>query len=217
MTNSITINVLEILISKIAHDLISPIGAVNNGVEFVQEMGLENAGDAVDLIAFSAGQASAKLQAYRMAYGSGGADNSIKPEDVYNIIEAIVSAEEKIRQDWEADPLIGMSEQTGERPNGFGKILVCAFLLAMDALPKGGVLGLNVHSQTEIEVTASGENASFRDRYDEALSLAILDSELEPKFIHPYAMGLFQQQYGFQISFNNSTDGQVGIRITMPS
>lgn len=52
--NQSHINILEILISKVCHDLISPIGAVNNGVEFVQEMGIEDAGDAMDLIAFSA-------------------------------------------------------------------------------------------------------------------------------------------------------------------
>ncbi len=98
---SIDFRVLEILTSKICHDLISPIGAVNNGVEFMQEMGLEDAGDGLDLIAFSAQQAGAKLHAYRMAYGAGGADNSIKPEDVYDAIQDVIGPDNKIRQAWD--------------------------------------------------------------------------------------------------------------------
>lgn len=152
-----------------------------------------------------------------MAYGAGGADNSIKPEDVHGVINEIIMAEEKIRQDWEPDPLIGLSETTGERPDGFGKIMICAFLLAMDALPKGGTLGLNALSQTDIEITARGENAAFRERFDEAISLAMSEDDLSPKFIHPYAMGLFCEQYGFQVSLDSAVDGAAVIKLKLPS
>ena len=102
MSNTIDTGILEILSSKICHDLISPIGAVNNGIEFLTEMGPDAGEEVTDLIAFSANQASAKLKAYRMAYGAGGADDSIKPEEVDQAIEDIISAEGKIKQDWDA-------------------------------------------------------------------------------------------------------------------
>ena len=153
---------------------------------------------------------------HTMAYGAGGADNSIKPEDVYNAIEKIVSAEDKIKQEWEPDPLIGLSEQTGERPEGFGKIMICAFLLAMDCMPKGGTLSLTAQSQTDIEITGTGENAAFREHFDESLALSIPDSDLEPKLIHPYAMGLFCKQYGFGAALT-AGDNAVTITLKLPS
>jgi histidine phosphotransferase ChpT len=85
----IDVAMLEVLASKICHDLISPIGAVNNGVELIEDMGPDAGPEATALIAFSAQQASAKLQAFRMAYGIGGADSNIKPEDVHKAIELL--------------------------------------------------------------------------------------------------------------------------------
>jgi len=212
---SINIRILEILTSKVCHDLISPIGAVNNGVEFMQEMGVENAGDGLDLIAFSAQQAAAKLTAYRMAYGSGGADNSIKPEDVYNIIQDIVGAEDKISQDWDKDAPIGLNEETFERPTGFGKILICGLLLAMDCLPKGGVLSVTHEGDKDFTIFAKGQNANFRGGTHEALKRSISSDVLEPKNVHPYVMGLLLEQYGFSATLNDVDDQSVSIAIQL--
>ncbi|MGB0720242.1 MAG: histidine phosphotransferase family protein, partial [Bdellovibrionales bacterium] len=196
----INVRVLELLLSKVAHDLISPIGAVNNGVEFVQEMGLEDSGDAFDLIAFSAQQAAAKLKAYRMAYGAGGADNSIKPDNVYDIVEAMVAPDGKIKQDWDKDAPFGLNPDTYERPLGFGKILICGFLLAMDSLPKGGTLSLHDDGPQTLIITAKGEDTGFRDNIEAALSLTLSQDNLEPKYIHPYVTALLCKHYGFKIS-----------------
>jgi len=72
MSVTIDTDILELMASKVCHDLISPIGAVNNGIEFLTEMGPDAGEEVTDLIAFSASQASAKLKAFRMAYGVGG-------------------------------------------------------------------------------------------------------------------------------------------------
>lgn len=212
---TIDLRVLEILTSKVCHDLISPIGAVNNGVEFMQEMGIEDSGDAVDLIAFSAQQASAKLTAYRMAYGTGGADNSIKPEDVYNIIQDIVGAEDKISQDWDKDAPIGLNQETFERPTGFAKMLICGLLLAMDCLPKGGVLGVEAKGDSDFTVIATGENSSFRDGTQDALTLKTTSDTLEPKHVHPYVMGLLAEQYGFSVALDDADDTSIRIVVQL--
>ena len=212
---TIDLRILEILTSKVCHDLISPIGAVNNGVEFMQEMGVEDAGDAVDLIAFSAQQASAKLTAYRMAYGAGGADNSIKPEDVYNIIQDIVGAEDKIAQDWDKDAPIGLNQETFERPTGFAKILICALLLAMDCLPKGGTLGVEAEGDNDFTVIATGENAAFREGTHNALTLAVSSEVLEPKNVHSYVMGLLADQYGFTVSLDDADETSARITVQL--
>lgn len=54
MSDTITISMLELLSSKICHDLINPIGAVNNGIEFMEDMGPDAGPEARELIAYSA-------------------------------------------------------------------------------------------------------------------------------------------------------------------
>lgn len=211
----IDFRVLEILTSKICHDLISPIGAVNNGVEFMQEMGVEEAGDGLDLIAFSAQQAGAKLHAYRMAYGAGGADNSIKPEDVYDAIQDVIGPDNKITQDWDKDAPIGLSEETFERPTGFAKILISALFLAIDSLPKGGVISVTHDGDSDFTVTAKGENAVFREGTHPALTLETSAESLEPKNVHPYIMGLVVGQYGFDIQLNEIDDQSISIAVKL--
>src|SRR5438445_7741277 len=80
MSVSVDLRVLELVCSRICHDLVSPVGAVNNGVELIREMaddeapssGLES--EALALIAHSAEQGSRRLRVLRLAYGAAGAD-----------------------------------------------------------------------------------------------------------------------------------------------
>jgi histidine phosphotransferase ChpT len=214
MSVQVDISILELLSSKICHDLISPIGAVNNGIEFMTEMGADAGDEATDLIAFSAQQASAKLQAFRMAYGAGGADGSLKPEDVHKSIQAIIGAEDKLTQSWDPYGELGYED----RPDAFCKILICAMLLAMECLPKGGELVVSAGDQTgQTLVKAGGENAGIRNMMEEALALDIHKDELEPKHVHAYMTGLLAQAYDFKVSVSVTDTDSVILLLELPS
>lgn len=212
MSTQIDFAIMELLCSKVCHDLISPIGAVNNGMEFVEEMGADAGKEVFDLISFSAGQASAKLRAYRMAYGAGGADTSIKPEDVHATIEAIVGAEEKIKQDWDPYAPLGPDE----RPEGLAKLLVCGLLLAIEALPKGGTLGVKAQGQ-DVLITATGQNAGLRDEMEDCLSLGFSQDDLEPKHVHPYLSGLIAKRYDYGLKVSEHSEGSISFLLTLPA
>ena len=215
MSETIDISILEILSSKICHDLISPIGAVNNGIEFMQEMGEDAGEEATDLIAFSANQASAKLKAYRMAYGAGGADDSIKPEDVYNAIQDMVGAENKIVQRWDAYGELGYGDN---RPAAFCKLLISALILAMDCLPKGGELIVEAGDNTGTTlIRTEGENSAIRDYADMALDLTLPRQDLEPKYVHAYVTGLLARNYGYSIAMVDQNNGGALITLTHPN
>lgn len=208
------IRILEQLSSKVCHDLISPIGAVNNGIEFLTEMGPDAGPEVTDLIAFSANQASAKLKAYRMAYGAGGSDSSIKPEDVYNTIAAIIDAEDKVTQDWDAYADLGFGE---ERPRAYCKMLICAFLLGMECLPKGGVFKIEAGEGRQTICTVSGEDAAPKPLMGEALSGDMLIDELEPKYVHPFVTHLLASTYGYIITCRQAGEGEVRITMDLPA
>lgn len=202
---------LELLASKICHDLISPIGAVNNGIEFLEDEGPSAGKEVIDLIAFSAGQASAKLQAYRMAYGLGGADTNLRPEDVHKAIHSMIGADNKIRQEWDPHAPLGHSEY----PPGFCKMLVSVLLLAVECLPKGGILSVT-GQDGKIMVRAEGENAGLRSEAENALTLTTQVENLEPRYVHPFITGIMAQKYGFKIERTDKTDTTVVLQISLP-
>ncbi|RUV56051.1 histidine phosphotransferase, partial [Mesorhizobium sp. M5C.F.Ca.IN.020.29.1.1] len=59
-----------LLCSRVCHDIISPVGAINNGLELLDEGGADE--DAMKLIRQSARNASARLQFARIAFGAAG-------------------------------------------------------------------------------------------------------------------------------------------------
>lgn len=208
----ISVETLELLASKICHDLISPIGAVNNGLEIFEEMGPEAGADVTDLISFSASQASAKLKAYRMAYGAGGADSNIRVDDVYDAIEDIIAQEGKVKQSWDPKDAIGRELP----PKAFCKVLICTLLLAKDSLPRGGEL-LVEHKDDRVFVIASGEGSKLKPGFESALAANLTDGAIEASVTHAYITGLISQNYGFKVSAENTKEHETKFTIALPS
>lgn len=190
-------DLLQLMASKICHDLISPVGAIANGMEFLEEMGPEAFDDAKDLIGHSATQASAKLKAYRIAYGMGGADSTVKPEDVHAAIDGMIAGDGRITQDWDASAPMGVDASGAIRLPAFGKVLICALIYLMDALPKGGVLSVSADGGVT-SVTATGENAALREGQEEGLALTLANDQLEPKHTHAVLTGMLFAQYEYR-------------------
>lgn len=72
MSYMIDIRVLELLCSRICHDLISPVTAINNGMELLDDDPGDMLNDIRDLLMNSASEGAGKLQYFRLAYGLGG-------------------------------------------------------------------------------------------------------------------------------------------------
>ncbi len=202
--------VLELLASRICHDLISPVGAVNNGVEFLQEMGADAGDEAVDLIAYSAHQASAKLQAFRLAYGAGGRDPNIKPEDVHRTFGELVGKDSRVSQNW--DPHAKLSYD--EIPLGLCKVLMGTLMLAIEVLPRGGVIRVEPGARDETVVIAEGQDAAPRPNMAAALDRSLPTSELDPRLVHAYALSMIAAQYGFDVALTAPAPGRVDFHVT---
>ncbi len=68
------IDVMELLCSRLCHELISPVSAINNGIELMADETGDGLAERTNLMGYSAVQASERLQFYRMAYGRGGGE-----------------------------------------------------------------------------------------------------------------------------------------------
>ncbi|MEX1036119.1 MAG: histidine phosphotransferase family protein [Sneathiella sp.] len=132
----IDLKLAALMSSKLCHDVIGPIGAVCNGVELVGDDGNEDMrAEALKLISESAGEASARLQFYRLAFGlAGGMGQEVSLRDARNLSRDIMSYG-KVKLDWPDDA--GGAENL---PKDAVKILCNLLLVAAGALPRGGEL-----------------------------------------------------------------------------
>jgi len=93
--------------SRICHDIISPVGAITNGLEVLDDDGNEDMREfAMDLIRKSARQASAKLQFARLAFGAAGsAGSEIDLGDARSVAEGFLE-NEKADIEWNVPRLL---------------------------------------------------------------------------------------------------------------
>lgn len=203
-------SVLELLASRICHDLISPVGAVNNGVEFLQDMGADAGDEAISLIAYSASQAAAKLQAFRLAYGAGGRDPNIKAEDVHKTFADLLGEEGRTTQDW--NPHAPLYDGDGDLPTGFCKILMGGLMMVLESLPRGGVIRVTKGDNGDVLVTGEGPDAGPRPNAPEALARTLPVDDLDPRLVHAYALSAIAAQYDFALTIGG-TENSVTLRL----
>ena len=144
-----------LLVSRVCHDLVSPVGAVVNGLEVLEdERDAAMRADALKLVASSASQAAARLQFARLAFGAAGSVGAhLDLSQVGRVVQGLVDGG-KISVDWRAAPL--------NWPKDWAKLLMNATLLASDCLPRGG--RITVETATDpaapsFRVLAQGQNA----------------------------------------------------------
>ncbi|NJC06142.1 histidine phosphotransferase ChpT [Sphingomonas kaistensis] len=147
------IELASLLCSRLCHDLLSPVGALNNGLELMaDEQDPEMRERCLELLAESAKASASKLKFFRLAFGAaGGFGEEIDTREARTALEGLFGAEKKIELGWmvAADKL----------PKEAVKVLLNLALVAGDALVRGGQLDIGAEksaSGTEIVIRAEG-------------------------------------------------------------
>ena len=135
------IDLASLLCSRLCHDLLSPVGAMNNGLELLaDETDPAMRARCIDLLGDSARAAAARLKYYRLAFGAGGGFGaSLDPADAREAIESLLALTGKTRLDWQVGE--------GPLPKRAVKLLLNAALIAHEALVRGGVLSIAAEMQ----------------------------------------------------------------------
>jgi histidine phosphotransferase ChpT len=160
MANIVDQRIAELLCSRICHELVAGVAAINNGVELITEIDRSMLDEALDLIGTSARQSSARLQFYRMAYGFAGNDALKSLAEVRDLVERVVSGDNKISTE-----LIDPGSMTELAP-GWGKLLLNMFVFAQDCLPRGGRVRYGSENGSRLMTVATGEGAKIPSRYE---------------------------------------------------
>jgi histidine phosphotransferase ChpT len=184
------LKIAALLSSRLCHDLISPVGAICNGLEVLKdEEDAEMRAHAMTLIEASADQASARLQYARIAFGAGGsAGAQIELGDALALTQNILQRG-KITLDWRLENKLV--------PKDMVKLLLNLVLIAIDCIPRGGTLTVlgDLPAGLAYEVEAKGTKARLgadvRTALFEGVPLEECDSrQVQPLFTKLIAEGL---------------------------
>lgn len=196
--HSIPTRASEILISKICHDLVSPVGAVNNGIEFLSDMGADGLQDGLSLIEHSAKQASVRLQLFRMCYGAGGSDAKTTGKMIYETFQNYV-ADTKCTMVW--DLMNDIPDD--DLPAGYMKTLLNMMVFVQECLPKGGTVTITM-ADGQMHVTGKGDLIKPKDGAVEAVNGSVPVDDLSPKSVHGYITRAYAELFGLDLKLKES-------------
>jgi histidine phosphotransferase ChpT len=198
MTERVELEALDLaalLCSRVCHDIISPVGAIINGLEVLDEDNSEDMREfAFSLIQRSARQASAKLQFARLAFGAAGsAGAEIDLGDAQKVATGYMEGE-KAEFSWEAPRVL--------MPKNLVKLLLNLILLANAAVPRGGTIHVNVPSASPARflLRSTGPSARVPAAFEKLVPGDIADVAVDAQLVQAYYTGALARACGLTVS-----------------
>ncbi|AYG60160.1 histidine phosphotransferase family protein [Rhizobium jaguaris] len=184
-----------LLCSRVCHDVISPVGAINNGLELLDEGGAD--ADAMELIRTSALNASVRLKFARLAFGaSGSVGASIDTGEAERAAKDFAAAEKKTEVTWIGPRAI--------IPKNRVKLLLNLFLVAYGSIPRGGNIEVTLENpdlDAKFTITAKGRLMRVPPKFAEICS-GTLEEAVDAHSIQPYYTVLLADESGMELSYN---------------
>jgi histidine phosphotransferase ChpT len=207
----IDMRVLELLSSKLCHDLVSPVSAINNGVELIEDIGGDVVEEAMKLIGDSAAHASRRLKLFRMAYGRAGSEDALSIRDVKQVAEQYM-ASGKVTLNWgDGQPSEAVAVQ-----QGYLKVVLNMIILAEEVLPYGGAVTLRTTSQGALpgcRFEIVGRGAQLTPALQAALDGSVNTEELTPRSIQSYITGKFAAHFNLKLSHDQSIPDRLDLNL----
>jgi len=198
MSEPVTLEALDLaalVCSRVCHDVISPVGAIVNGLEVLADEKDENMKEvALDLIRKSSIQASARLQFARIAFGAAGsAGAQIDLGDAAEVAQGFFS-DDRLKLVWNLPRTL--------LPKNRVKLLLNLLMIATAAIPRGGTLTVDPIGEGEamgFRLHAEGTNARIPPKA-EALLAGTPTEPLDAHVIQPYYAGLLARAAGVKVA-----------------
>jgi histidine phosphotransferase ChpT len=197
-----------LLCSRVCHDVISPVGAINNGLELLDEGAAD--GDALDLIRTSALNASVRLKFARLAFGaSGSVGASIDTGEAEKAAKDFAIAEKKTEVTWNGPRAIIAKNRV--------KLLLNLFLVAYAGIPRGGSVDVTLENpeyDAKFILTIKGRMMRVPAKFVEIAS-GTLEEPIDAHSIQPYYTVLLAEEAGMELRHVVSEDKIVFIAETV--
>ncbi|MAM39717.1 MAG: histidine phosphotransferase [Erythrobacter sp.] len=198
MNDQESIDLAAMLCSRLCHDMLSPVGALNNGLELLaMEDDPEMRKSVIALLEQSASTSTNKLKFFRLAFGAaGGFGDRVDVAEPRALVDALVSDRDKVEINWaiEAANLAKLAV----------KVLLNFAQIANDALVRGGSLDIGAEvrdGNCEIVVRATGTKIAFDDTIGKALDGSLDRADLSSRTAAAHMIHLLAAQSGGGIQY----------------
>ncbi|KWV92567.1 histidine phosphotransferase family protein [Erythrobacter sp. AP23] len=201
-----SIDLAAMLCSRLCHDMLSPVGALSNGLELLAvETDPEMRTNVMQLLEQSAHISTNKLKFFRLAFGAaGGFGERVEVAEPQALIEALVADKPNISINWAlAEPTLGKPAV---------KVLLNFAQIAIDALVRGGTLDIGAEvrdGSCEIVVRAAGPKIAFDETIGKALDGTLDRSDLTSRTAAAHMINLLATESGGGLQFHKGADALV--------
>jgi histidine phosphotransferase ChpT len=213
MAVQVELRVLELMASKICHDLISPVGAIGNGLELMEDDDGDTAKEALQLSQNCVRRASALLELFRMSYGTAGSDTGLGWDAAKSLATAFLAGT-KMSLNWQALPP-GVTP-----PPGATKLLLNLVVLGTEMLPRGGQIAIGLSAGPggiALKAVAAGQDARVGDEVAAVLKGAAAVPTLNAKTVHGYFSQRLAESLGSRIEVSSVAAGSVTLGARLPA
>ncbi|OBV11330.1 histidine phosphotransferase family protein [Erythrobacter dokdonensis] len=180
-----------LLCSRLCHDMLSPVGAIANGLELLaDEQDPEMRARCMELLEQSARISTDKLKFFRLAFGAaGGFGEAIPIDEAQAVVNALVADGKRIEINWAiADPSL---------PKPAVKVLLNLAQIALDALVRGGTLDIGAERRegaVEIVARARGDRIAFDETIGRALQGDLAEGEITSRTAAAHMVAMLAEE-----------------------
>ncbi len=208
------IDLASLLCSRLCHDLLSPVGALNNGLELMaDEPDPEMRERCLELLTESARASANKLKFFRIAFGAGGGYGAmIDTQEAKNALEGLFGGDKPVQLGWmvAADSL----------PKEATKLLLNLALIAGDALVRGGHLDVGVEEADgglEMVIRAEGPRILLDPTLRDTIQRGGEAGEVQPRAAGAWLAHGLAAEAGGQIRLSDPDADALLIGVTLPT
>lgn len=192
----------SLLCSRLCHDLLSPVGAMNNGLELMaDEQDPAMRERCLELLNESARASANKLKFFRLAFGAaGGFGDTVDTREAHSALAGLLGTEKHIELGWivAGDAL----------PKGAVKLLLNLALIAGDALVRGGRLDVGAErdgTRLEIVIRAEGPRILLDPTLRETLTRGSAGGTVEPRAAGAWLAHALASEAGGEIRLSDAS------------
>lgn len=209
--NLLATDLASLISSRICHDLISPIGALNTAIEVLDDTeSKEMHEDALKLIKLAASEASAKLSYLRIALGTNSTSKGVMNLDKLKLITENMFNTEKFSFNWDVSEI--------KLEKSIARILLNILMLAIQSIPRGGKVTIKIEEKSDklkLVTSANGIKSRLDKQTEDALKGTIPSEEIDGRVIQSFFTGVLIDDLNGRIEAFK-TDGNVIFNVTIP-
>ncbi len=205
----------SLLCSRLCHDLLSPVGALSNGLELLaDENDPEMRARCLELLEQSAKISTDKLKFFRLAFGAaGGFGDAVPVEEAHDVIAALASDAKAVELNW--------AVEGNSLPKPAVKVMLNLAQIGLDALIRGGTMDVGAEMRdgnVEIVVRSNGDRIAFDETIGQALQGDLPASELSSRTAAAHMICLVAEELGGGLQYKLTDNALVmGAVLPQPS